>query len=136
VIAEDNAVIRKGLVMLLRMEAGIEVVGEAGDGPTAVRLAAELGPDVVVVMDINLPGGLTGIEATRQITGGGAGPKVVALSGHSDKVVVGQMVAAGASGYVLKVSAGAELADAVRAVAAGGTYFSPAVAADAVGPNV
>jgi DNA-binding NarL/FixJ family response regulator len=126
IIAEDNVLIRRGLRLLLQMEPGVEVVGEAGDGPTAVRMAAEVAPDVVV-MDINLPG-LDGIEATRQIMAArGARPRIIALTGHSDKRLMGRMIEAGASGCVLKVSASGELAEAIRTVAAGGVYPSTAV---------
>ena len=126
VIAEDNAVLRRGVRLLLQMEPGVEVVGEAPDGEAAVRLARELAPDVVV-MDINLPG-KSGVEATRQIVADGSG-RVVALSGHSDGRLVEQITDAGPSGFVLKVSAAGELVEAVRTVAGGGVYVSPALSA-------
>ena len=103
-LAEDHEMVRAGLRSLLAEEPGMEVVGEAGDGWTAVRLAEELAPDVVV-MDVRMPG-LTGVEATRQIVDrNGAGPRVVALSAHSDGRVTAQMLAAGAMGYVMKEAA-------------------------------
>ena len=123
-LADDHELVRAGLRALLEGEPRVEVVAEAGDGRTAVALAAELSPDVVV-MDINMPS-LNGIEATRQITARGAGEKMVVLSGHRDLKVVYEMLRAGASAYVLKASAFEELALALRAFAANRTYVSPA----------
>ena len=117
---------RTGLRALLRSQPGMIVVGEAADGRTAVSLAADLSPDVVV-MDINMPD-LDGVEATRRIAAAGNGTKVVALSGHSDDRSVREMLKAGAAGYVLKDAAFEELAAAVRAVVEGKVYVSPRVA--------
>jgi DNA-binding NarL/FixJ family response regulator len=125
-LADDHPLLRSGLRAILEGEAGIEVVAEAGDGQTAVALAAELSPDVVV-MDINMPH-LNGVEATRQVTSNGGGTRVVVLSGHADGRYVSEVMRAGASGYVLKDTAFEELAPALRAVAANGTYVSPRVA--------
>ena len=126
-LADDHEMLRSGLRVLLAAEPGMEVIAEARDGRTAVRLAAEMSPDVVV-MDIGMPD-LNGIEATRQIKGAnGQGPKVVALSAHSDERYVQEMVRAGASAYVLKDSAFEELAKAVKVVADNKMYLSPSVA--------
>jgi DNA-binding NarL/FixJ family response regulator len=112
----------------------VEVVAEAVDGRSAVKLAAELEPDVVV-MDINMPD-LNGIDATRQITSGtarsGAGPKVVGLSAYSDRRFTLGMLNAGASGFVVKDAAFSELADAIRTVAGDKVYLSPSIAAHAL----
>jgi DNA-binding NarL/FixJ family response regulator len=130
-LAEDHQIVRSGLRRLLENEPGFEVVAEANDGRNAVALASELSPDVVV-MDVAMPG-LDGVEATRQILDrSGGATRVVALSGHSDPRFVSRMLAAGASAYVLKASAFAELALALRSVAAGGTYASPSVSARSV----
>lgn len=129
-LVDDHQVIRDGLRALIEKERGMKVVGEAANGREAVRLARELAPDVVV-MDISMPD-LNGIEATRQIASRVPGAKVVTLSMHSDRRFVAEMLRAGAAAYLLKESAFDELARAVRAVAAGGTYLSPAVAGDVV----
>ena len=136
VLADDHQLLREGLRSLLKTDPGIDVVGEAANGPDAVRLAAELAPEVVV-MDVNMPD-LNGIEATRQIRAAGNGhgaPKVVALSAHSDERFAREMLAAGASGFVLKDAAFEQLADAVRAATAGRVYLSPATA-DSVARHV
>jgi DNA-binding NarL/FixJ family response regulator len=126
-LADDHQLVRQGLRSLLRHEAGVDVVAEAANGRDAVRLAAALKPDVVL-MDIRMPD-LNGIEATRQITRRSAGTRVIGLSGHGTPELVGPMFAAGAAGYVPKDSAFDELATALRAVAAGRTYAGPAGAA-------
>jgi len=126
ILADDHAIIREGLCSLLEKEPNIEVVAEAADGRIAVQLAKELSPDVVV-MDISMPN-LNGMEATRQIKNWAPRIKVVALSMHSDKRFVSEMLAAGASGYVLKNSAFKEMVQAINAVVGDGTYLSPAAA--------
>jgi two-component system, NarL family, response regulator NreC len=126
-LADDHQMILGGLRSLLRDLPGMEVIAEATDGHTAVRLAAELSPDVVI-MDINMPD-LNGIEATRQMRGNnGGGPKVIALSAHSDERYARAMLRAGASGYVLKHAAFEELATALKLVVANQTYLSPSIA--------
>ena len=118
--------LRTGLRVLLEQEPGMEVIAEAKDGRSAVRMAAELSPDIVV-MDIHMPD-LNGIEATRQIRSlNGRGPRVVALSAHSDERYVQEMVRAGAAAYVLKEAAFEELATAVKLVAADKMYLSPSI---------
>lgn len=125
-LADDHGIVREGLRSLLEKEPGIEVVGEAENGRDAVRLARELSPDVAVV-DISMPG-LNGIEATRRIVSGCPGTKVIALSMHSHRRFIREMLRAGASGYVLKDCAVKELVGAIEAVVAGGTYLCPAIA--------
>lgn len=104
----------------------IRVVGAVGDGSAAVREAARLAPQVVL-MDISMPG-LNGIEATRAIAGKVPGTGVLMLSMHTSPVMVRRALEAGARGYVAKEAAAAEVVAAVRAVAAGKRYVSPALA--------
>ena len=124
-LVDDHDIIRDGLANLLE-QAGHEVVGQAKDGRDAVRLAAELQPDVVV-MDIGMPG-MNGVDATRQIVQAEPAPKVVALSMHSDRTYVTRMLEAGARAYIAKESAFEELEHAIEVVVAGGTHrdvFTP-----------
>ena len=123
-VADDHQILREGLVTLLE-KAGLTVVGEAGDGRTALRLAKELKPDMVII-DIAMPE-LNGIEATRQIVEEVPGVKVIALSMMADKHFVRGMLQAGASGYLLKYCASQELVQAIRAVQSHQVYLSPGV---------
>ncbi len=125
-LADDHKIVRDGLRNLLEKDPDILVVGEAEDGREALQLARALSPDVVV-MDIAMPE-LNGIEATRQILAEAQGVKVVALSMHSDKRYVSEMLKAGASGYLLKDCAFEELITAIRTIAKGKIYLSPGIA--------
>ncbi len=116
---------RDGLRLLLEKESGLRVVGDAADGRSALELARRLAPDVIV-MDIGLPG-LNGIEATRQILATAPGAKVIALSMHSDKRYVIQMLKAGAAAYLLKNCASDELVRAIRAVLANRRFLSEGI---------
>ncbi len=133
-LADDHAVVREGLKAVLNAQPGLEVVGEAADGVEALARAAELDPDVVVV-DISMPG-LTGAQVTARLKEARPDRKVLALTVHEDKSYLRRLLEAGASGYVLKQSATAEIVHAIRAVAAGGTYIDPALAGTVVGPFV
>jgi len=124
-LADDHEIIRNGLRSLIEKEGGLKVIGEAENGRTAIHLARELKPDVVV-MDIGMPD-LNGIEATRQITSEVPGVKVLALSMHTDKRFVTGMLKAGASGYMLKDGAFEELIHAIRLVASNRIYISPGI---------
>ncbi len=125
-LADDHRLVREGLRSLLEQETDLEVVAEASNGRDAVRLARQLSPDVALV-DISMPD-MNGIEATRQILSEGSGARVIALSMHSHRRFIEEMLRAGASGYLLKECAIKDLVDAIRAVVAGGTYLSPAIA--------
>ncbi|MEA1963612.1 MAG: response regulator transcription factor [Candidatus Aerophobetes bacterium] len=125
-LTDDHRLVRESLRSLLEKEPGVKIVGEAEDGQTAVRLARELNPDVIV-MNITMSH-LNGIEATRQIVTEIPGVKVLGLSMHSDKRFVVGILRAGATGYLLKDCAFEELARAIRCVAAHQTYLSPKIA--------
>jgi len=124
-LADDHAVVRQGFRMILSSHPDLEIVGEAGNGREAVELAASLRPDVVV-MDVAMPE-LNGIEATRRLTAENPHIRVVALSMHKDSVYVREILRAGARGYLLKDSVADDLVAAVRAVAGGEGYLSPAI---------
>jgi DNA-binding NarL/FixJ family response regulator len=128
-LADDHAVVRQGFRMILAAQPDMEIVGEAGNGREALALAEELKPDVVV-MDVAMPE-LNGIEATRRLGESVPHARVVALSMHKDSVYVREILRAGARGYLLKDSLAGDLVSAVRAVAQGKGYLSPAVS-DAV----
>jgi DNA-binding NarL/FixJ family response regulator len=128
-LADDHAVVRKGFRLILSQEPDFEVVGEAGEGLEAVRLASELEPHAdVVIMDIAMPG-LNGVEATRRITENGTRSRILILSMHKDAVYVRESLRAGAKGYLLKESIDKDLVAAVRAVAAGHAFLSPEISA-------
>ncbi len=127
-LVDDHELMREALCTRFAKDDEFEVVAEAGDGRTAVELAAARRPDVVI-MDVSLPD-LSGIEAARQVLGQAPEVKVVALSMHEDPHFVAGMLEAGASGYVTKGGAGtgAEVLRAARAALAGRTYLSPELA--------
>jgi DNA-binding NarL/FixJ family response regulator len=121
-LADDHAVLRDGLRLLLEMQHDIEVVGEAADGREAVRKVNELVPDVVI-LDILMPE-LNGIEAARQILQDTPSVQIIILSMNSNSEHVFRALQAGARGYLLKASAGSEVVKAIRTVHAGRRYLS------------
>jgi two-component system response regulator NreC len=124
-LADDHAVVRQGFKMILSAEKDMEIVGEAGNGREAVEQAEQLRPDIVV-MDVAMPE-LNGIEATRRLAASMPHTRVIALSMHKDSVYVREILRAGARGYLLKDSGAGDLVSAIRAVASGESYLSPAV---------
>jgi len=124
-LADDHAILRSGLRLLLEREPDFAVVGEAGDGRAAMEWLSRERADVAV-MDVGMPG-LNGIEATAQIEHLYSKMAVIMLSMHSDETYVLRCLRAGARGYILKESAEHELIAAIRAVTAGRSYFSPKV---------
>jgi DNA-binding NarL/FixJ family response regulator len=125
-VIDDHRLVRAGLITLLRAAGDIEVVGEAADGAEGVSVARETAPDVVL-MDLSMPV-LDGVGATRQLLDALPDSKVLALTSFSDRQRVADVIAAGATGYLLKDCAPEELLAAVRSAAAGHAPFDPRVA--------
>lgn len=125
-LADDHAIVREGVKMILAKEPDFEVVGEAQDGRQALELVERMKPNVVV-MDISMPG-MGGIEATQQVKDRYAGVNVIGLTMHEDESYVFKLLRAGASGYVLKRAAAQDLVQAVRAAAKGEAFLYPSVA--------
>jgi DNA-binding NarL/FixJ family response regulator len=124
-LVDDHAIIRQGLSSLLEKQPDIEVVGGVEDGRQAIETVRKLSPDLVI-MDISMPN-LNGIDATRKIAEEIGGVKIIALSIHSSKRFVAEMLKAGASGYILKDCLFDELIEAIRTVLGGGIYLSPKI---------
>ncbi|MGW4531778.1 response regulator [Nocardia sp. NPDC004340] len=124
-LVDDQRLVRAGLRMLVEETADLAVVGEAADGVAAVRAVAELSPDLVL-MDLRMPG-MDGVEATRQITAGTDGPKVLVLTTFDDDEHLYPALAAGASGYLVKDTEPDALLSAIRRVMDGGLLFSPSL---------
>ncbi len=124
-LVDDHAMFREALHHMLDDDAGIQVVGELGDGAHVIQTITELSPDVVV-MDVSMPK-VNGIEATRNLLNFHPGVKVVALSGYNYKQFVLEMLDAGVTGYVIKSSAGQQLRQAIHSAAIGHTYLCPEV---------
>jgi DNA-binding NarL/FixJ family response regulator len=125
ILVDDHQLIREGFRALLEKDLGMEVIGEADDGATAIQIVREQLPDIVI-MDVAMPG-FDGISATRRITDEFPSIKVIALSMYSTKLFVMDMFEAGASGYLLKECASMELEHAINAVLANEIYLSPKV---------
>lgn len=129
-IADDHPLILAGVRMLLNDDPDVEIVGEARDGETALQMALELKP-AIVVLDLSMPG-LNGVEVTRQLLAQLPGCKVVVLTVQEDRSYLRKLVEVGAGGYVLKRSVAEDLRRAIYAVAWGGMYLDPSIAAHAL----
>lgn len=125
ILVDDHELVRQGLRALLEKRPEFEVLDEAGDGQRAIELVKELNPDVVVI-DVEMPG-FNGIEAARRISELGVKTKILALSMHTERQYVSEIMAAGASGYILKKSAIEELETAIKRIYAGKMYCSPSL---------
>lgn len=126
-LADDHLIVREGLRALIESSGTATVIGEAGNGADAVRMVGELHPDLVI-MDLTMPI-MNGIDATREITKKYPGTRVLVLSMESDRFFVVEVLRAGATGYILKDTAFAELTDAINTVAKGDTYLPRKVSA-------
>jgi DNA-binding NarL/FixJ family response regulator len=124
-VADDQAVVRTGLRMILESQEGIEVVGEAADGQDALRRVSALDPDVVL-MDVRMPV-MDGIEATRRLTDGGARARVLVLTTYGLDEHVYEALKAGAAGFILKTESPQQLVEAVRVIAAGEALLAPEI---------
>jgi DNA-binding NarL/FixJ family response regulator len=130
-VADDHHLVLAGLKALVRNDPSIEVIGEAEDGPSALRLAIELKPDVIV-LDLSMPG-MNGVRVAQALRVQLPACHILVLSVHEDRAYLRRLLEIGVAGYVLKRSAPEELTGAVRAVAAGGTYLDPAIAGMVIG---
>lgn len=124
-LADDHTLFREGVRSLLERTAGVEIVGEFGDGREALEGIARLRPDVAL-LDITMPG-LNGLEVASQVRKVAPETRIVLLSMHANEAYVSQALRAGVAGYLLKDAAAAELALALRAVVQGNRYLSPAI---------
>jgi len=139
VLADDHAVVRSGLRLLLDQAGGLRVVSEAGDAEAALRTVLGHKPSVLV-LDLNMPGELTSLDAIPRVAEASPGTRVVVLTMQEDPEFARRALQAGAAGYVLKEAADSELVEAVRRAAAGDTYLNPRLgaalaAAPAAGPG-
>ena len=128
VLADDHAVVRAGLRLLLDQAGGLRVVSEAGDAGSALRTVLGHKP-TVLVLDLNMPGELTSLDAIPKVADASPGTRVVVLTMQEDPEFARRALQAGAAGYVLKEAADSELVEAVRRAAAGETYLNPRLGA-------
>jgi DNA-binding NarL/FixJ family response regulator len=131
VLAEDHKTVREGIKMLVNAQSDMEVVGEAGDGAAAIKSVREKRPDVIV-MDISMPE-MNGLKATRKLKSEFPDVKILTLTRHSDDSFLEQLIGAGASGYILKQSAPAELINAIRTVGGGKAYLDTSLTEKVMG---
>jgi len=130
-IVDDHDLVRAGIRAILEQDPLFQVVGETGDGQDAIRLVTNLKPDVVL-MDVHLPGGIGGLEATETIVKDCPDVRVIILTQYENREYIRRAIRIGARGYLLKRSVASELKDAIRAVHAGQRYLHPSVADELV----
>jgi DNA-binding NarL/FixJ family response regulator len=130
-VADDHHLVLAGLKALVRDDPAIEVIGEAADGQSALRLAGELKPDLIV-LDLSMPG-INGLRVAQSLRIQLPRCRILILSVHEDRAYLRHLLEIGVSGYVLKRSAPEELIAAIRAVVAGGVYLDPAIAEMVIG---
>lgn len=130
-LADDHPVVLAGIKALVTADTDFQVVGEASDGNTALRMATELSPDIVI-LDISMPG-LNGVKVAELLREACPKCKVLALTVHEDSGYLRQLLELGIAGYLLKRSAAEDLVRAIRAIAKGGLYLDPAVAGKVIG---
>ena len=126
VLADDHAIIRDALKLLLSAQPDLEVIGEALDGQQAVDAAVSLQPDVLL-MDVSMPGAMNGLQATAAVRRLAPSVKVLTLTRHGEDSYLGELLRAGAAGYALKQSSSTELLSAIRTVASGRPYLDPSL---------
>ncbi len=130
-IVDDHDLVREGLRTILEQEPGFEVIGEAGDGQEAIREAHRLAPDVIL-MDLNLPGGIGGLEATEAVLADRPETKVIILTQYEQREYIKRALRIGAQGYVIKRSASRDLKEAIRTVFQGRRYLHPVAAGELI----
>jgi DNA-binding NarL/FixJ family response regulator len=130
-MADDHPIVLAGLKALVQTDPSLQIVGEARDGQTALRLALELRPDAVV-LDLSMPE-MNGAEVARALLAEQPNCRILVLTVHEDRAYLRRLLDAGVAGYLVKRSAADELIRAIHAVAAGGTYLDPAIAGKVVG---
>jgi two-component system response regulator NreC len=133
-IAEDHQTVREGIKLLVNAQPDMEVIGEAGDGETAVKEVARLNPDIVL-MDISMPT-MNGLKATKRLRSVSSDVKILTLTRHTDDGYLQQLIGAGANGYVLKQSAPNELINAIRTIGEGNAYIDPSLTRKVMGGYV
>lgn len=130
-VADDHALVREGIIAILKLHDDIEVVGEASDGTETIQKAAKLRPDIIL-LDIAMPG-LGGLEAAIEVKKADPGIKILILSQYDDREYVSRLIKAGVSGYILKHAVGTDLISSIRAVARGEFYLYSAIASSVIG---
>ncbi len=130
-LVDDHDLLRAGVRAILEKDPTFQVVGESGDGQDAIRLVADLHPDVIL-MDVNLPGGLGGLDATEAIVKDHPDAKVIVLTQYENREYIRRALRIGARGYLLKRSVAEQLKDAIRTVHQGQRYLHPSVADELV----